>query len=74
MHSLAKPQLTPKQARVLAYLIYYRATHQRMPSTREIQTHLGLASQTSAVNYLRHLEAKGRIKRHKYEHRAITIL
>ena len=46
-------KLTARQQEILDYL---QAEHRRtgiMPSTREIQTHFGFASQTAAVSHLR---------------------
>ena len=44
-----------------------------MPSTREIQTHFGFASQTAAVSHLRALEKKGAIVKEERKARAVMF-
>lgn len=69
---IAEASLTPRQFQTLRLL---RASKGRqMPSQRELAARLGLRSQAAAGNLLRHLEAKGFIKRDKYESRAIRLL
>jgi repressor LexA len=65
--------LTQRQQEILDYL---EATHREqgyLPSTREIQTRFGFASQTAAVNHLRALERKGVLKRLARKARAIQL-
>ncbi|MDZ4287471.1 MAG: antitoxin Xre/MbcA/ParS toxin-binding domain-containing protein [Prosthecobacter sp.] len=56
-------QLTDRQRELLEYLRQYQAEHGALPSTRDIQRHLGLSSQTAAMSHLRALEKKGLIQR-----------
>lgn len=58
-----KDSLTPRQREILEFVQEQRILTGRMPSTREIQRHFGFASQTAAVNHLKALEKKGRLKR-----------
>ena len=44
-----------------------------MPSTREIQSHFGFASQTAAMSHLRALERKGVIRRLAGKARAVVL-
>ena len=44
-----------------------------MPSTREIQSHFGFASQTAAVSHLRALEKKGAIVKEERKARAVMF-
>lgn len=55
--------LTAHQAKVLRYLEDQRDATGLMPSTREVQAHFRLASQSQAVSVLRALEKKGAISR-----------
>ncbi len=55
--------LTEKQQAVLEYIRLVQQKTGLIPSTREIQEHFGLASQTSVMNYLKTLERAGAIKR-----------
>lgn len=66
-------KLTARQQEILDYL---QAEHRRtgiMPSTREIQTHFGFASQTAAVSHLRALEKKGAIVKEERKARAVMF-
>ncbi len=54
---------TSRQQAVLDFLEDHLARTGIMPSTREIQQHFGFGSQTAAVNHLRALESKGKIRR-----------
>lgn len=66
-------QLTTRQQELLDFL---RAVHHStglMPSTREIQSHFGFASQTAAVTHLRALERKGVIQRLAGKARAVIF-
>lgn len=58
---------------LLHFLRAYSEKNGRMPSTREMASHLGV-SQTAAVKLLRRLEQHRKIRREKYEHRAIALL
>ena len=50
--------LTPGQKNVLQFIQSEQRTKGLTPSTREIQEHLGFASQTSVMQYLAALERK----------------
>jgi len=65
--------LTTRQREVLNYIEERQNTDGLIPSTREIQTHFGFASQTAAVNHLRALERKGAILRQPGKARAVTL-
>lgn len=65
--------LTDKQQQVLDYLREYQREYGLMPSTRDIQTYFGFASQTAAVSHLRALEKKGAIQRHAKKARAVVF-
>lgn len=71
---ISESTLSPRQFHALQFLRTCNLPGRRMPSTREIAARLGLRSQASAIRLLRHLEAKGFIKREKYESRAIEML
>ncbi|MAS91753.1 MAG: repressor LexA [Verrucomicrobiales bacterium] len=66
-------KLTQRQQEILDYL---QSEHRRtgiMPSTREIQSHFGFASQTAAVSHLRALEKKGAITRREHKARSVMF-
>lgn len=64
--------LYPRENDTLNFLAEYKLKNGRMPSTREMASHLGVAQSTVAYNLVG-LERKGRITRQAYEARAITI-
>ena len=66
-------KLTGRQRELLDFL---RESHRKtgvMPSTREIQSHFGFASQTAAMSHLRALERKGAINRLPGKARAVVL-
>ena len=66
-------KLTVRQQELLDFL---RDSHRQtgvMPSTREIQSHFGFASQTAAMSHLRALERKGAINRLPGKARAVVL-
>jgi repressor LexA len=65
--------LTKRQQQLLEYLRDRQHENGIMPSTREIQTHFGFASQTAAVSHLRALERKGAIERLPNKARALIL-
>ncbi len=65
--------LTKRQQELLDFLRRYHADTGLMPSTREIQSHFGFASQTAAVSHLRALEKKGVIQRVAGQARALVF-
>ncbi|MGI8956498.1 MAG: transcriptional repressor LexA [Chthoniobacterales bacterium] len=64
--------LTPGQKNVLQFIQSEQRTKGLTPSTREIQEHLGFASQTSVMQYLTALERKGFLQRHARKARALV--
>ncbi len=66
--------LTKRQKEVLAYLRVHLEGKGIPPSTREIQSHFGFASQTAALNHLRALQKKGFIQRSPNKARAMRII
>jgi repressor LexA len=65
--------LTSRQQAVLDFLEEHLSRTGIMPSTREIQQHFGFGSQTAAMNHLRALESKGKIRRLPGKARAVAI-
>lgn len=63
--------LTDRQRNVLDFIQNEQREKGVTPSTREIQSHFGLASQTSVMQYLAVLERKGFIDRHARKARAL---
>jgi repressor LexA len=63
--------LTERQRRVLEFIQNEQREKGVTPSTREIQGHFGLASQTSVMQYLAVLQRKGFIDRHARKARAL---
>ena len=63
--------LTERQRNVLEFIQSEQREKGITPSTREIQSHFGLASQTSVMQYLAVLERKGFINRHARKARAL---
>lgn len=54
--------LTDRQAAVMVFIQEFYDQEDRLPSTREIQSHFGFASQTGAMGHLRALARKGMIE------------
>lgn len=69
--------LTQRQGSILEFCRAYLSENDQFPTTRQIQSAFGFASQTAAVSHLRALERKGSIERNqngKYRFiRAATI-
>ena len=63
--------LTDRQRNVLEFIQSEQREKGITPSTREIQSHFRLASQTSVMQYLAVLERKGFIDRHARKARAL---
>src|SRR6185437_12131558 len=63
--------LTDGQKRVLDFIQNEQRQKGITPSTREIQNHLGFASQTSVMQYLGVLQRKGFLDRHARKARAL---
>ena len=66
-------KLTDRQQELLDFLRHSHRETGVMPSTREIQTHFGFASQTAAMSHLRALERKGVINRLPGKARAVVL-
>ena len=63
--------LTDRQKTVLDFIQYEQREKGLTPSTREIQSHFGFASQTSVMQYIATLERKGFLDRHARKARAL---
>lgn len=63
--------LTDRQKNVLDFIQNEQREKGITPSTREIQSHFGFASQTSVMQYLDALERKGFLDRHARKARAL---
>ena len=63
--------LTERQQDILSFIETEQREKGVTPSTREIQTHFGFASQTSVMQYLDALERKGFLQRHARKARAL---
>ena len=63
--------LTERQRNVLDFIQREQREKGITPSTREIQSHFGFASQTSVMQYLATLERKGFLDRHARKARAL---
>ena len=64
--------LTDRQRGVLEFIQAEQREKGMTPSTREIQTHFGFASQTSVMQYIAALERKGLLSRHARKARALV--
>ena len=64
--------LTDRQRDVLQFIQDEQREKGMTPSTREIQTHFGFASQTSVMQYIAALERKGFLNRHARKARALV--
>ena len=63
--------LTDRQKTVLDFIQHEQREKGLTPSTREIQSHFGFASQTSVMQYIATLERKGFLDRHARKARAL---
>jgi repressor LexA len=63
--------LTERQKRILDFIQREQRETGITPSTREIQSHFGFASQTSVMQYIGVLERKGFLNRHPHQARAL---
>jgi len=64
--------LTGRQKNVLDFIQREQREKGVTPSTREIQSHFGFASQTSVMQYIAALERKGFLERHAGKARALV--
>ncbi len=63
--------LTDRQKNILDFIQHEQREKGLTPSTREIQSHFGFASQTSVMQYIAALERKGFLDRHARKARAL---
>jgi repressor LexA len=63
--------LTDRQRNVLDFIQHEQREKGITPSTREIQSHFGFASQTSVMQYIAALEKKGFLDRHAGKARSL---
>jgi repressor LexA len=63
--------LTERQKTVLDFIQREQREKGITPSTREIQSHFGFASQTSVMQYIAALERKGFLDRHARKARTL---
>ena len=63
--------LTERQKNILDFIQREQREKGVTPSTREIQSHFGFASQTSVMQYIVALERKGFLDRHPRKARAL---
>src|SRR5216684_2898692 len=63
--------LTDRQKNILDFIQHEQREKGITPSTREIQSHFGFASQTSVMQYIAALERKGFLERHAGKARAL---
>lgn len=63
--------LTPRQKSILDFIQSEQREKGMTPSTREIQSHFGFASQTSVMQYIDTLQRKGFLQRHARKARAL---
>ena len=63
--------LTDRQKNILDFIQHEQREKGITPSTREIQSHFGFASQTSVMQYIAALERKGFLDRHARKARAL---
>ncbi len=63
--------LTDRQKNILDFIQREQRERGITPSTREIQSHFGFASQTSVMQYIAALERKGFLERHAGKARAL---
>ena len=64
--------LTERQRNILDFIQREQREKGITPSTREIQSHFGFASQTSVMQYITTLERKGFLDRHARKARALV--
>src|ERR1700680_1054353 len=69
--AMLKSMLTDRQRNVLDFIQNEQREKGITPSTREIQSHFGFASQTSVMQYIAALERKGFLDRHPRKARAL---
>jgi len=66
--------MTPKQKKVLDFIVYFQQHKGVVPSQEEIARHFGFRSLGTVQNYLRRLTAHGYIKMAWNQKRAIQVL
>jgi len=71
---LEKEMLTPRQLKLLKFLIEYKKKHEVMPKFDEMLEHMNVKSKNTIHHMLGYIEWKGYIKRYPAHARAIQIL
>lgn len=71
---MRKNSITSKQQETLEYLKRYIARNGESPTMTEIRKDLGLKSIRSVTQRIESLEAKGLIKRDRFQHRSIRLI
>jgi|TARA_B100000900_G_scaffold388481_1_gene380562 SOS-response transcriptional repressor LexA len=71
---LDKEMLTPKQLKLLKFLIEYKKEKQYMPSFKEMKVYMNVKSNSVVYHMLGYIEWKGYIKRYPAQARAIEII
>lgn len=66
--------LTKRQAQVLEYIEQSQQRHGVTPSLRDIATHFGFRSMSSAVDHVRALQKKGMLARHSKRARSLRVV
>jgi repressor LexA len=69
-----KNSLTPKQLKLLKYLIEYANEKEIMPTVREMMKYMEVKSTSNIFKFLGQMEWKGYIKRIPAHARAIQII
>ncbi len=64
--------LTDRQREILDFIREARRSRGVTPTSREIQQHLGLASQSTVIDHLRALENKGALRREPHKARGLV--
>lgn len=65
--------MTPKQLRILRFIVAYIREHSMPPTLAEIAEHLGITKVT-VLDHVRAMEARGLIRRLRYTQRGIEVL
>jgi len=70
----ARPELTPIQANVVAFIRSFSATNGYPPTGQEINDHFGWNSPNAAAQHIRLIERKGYIRRTPGIARGLVLL
>ena len=66
--------ISPKQQETLDFIKKYVVTSGESPTITELRIGLGLKSLRSVTQRIESLEAKGLLKRNRFQHRGISII